>query len=207
MGSNVLKAGILIVAYVAWIVLLRLEFSSDLNDIGITLLGPIPLAVALLAVEEPRRPVNWFRTILPGIVPGLLAGLALGLGLRIGMRLVALAAGVPATFSIPGTVGLLIIGTVLGGSYGALLTVLWKSVPSSRVAPGRVGGTALALWFWYPFYLAARDDLSMLATVPLLVFASLLSCMWIGYGVLLAGLMRRRGTLPVPVSIASRAEA
>ena len=63
-----------------------------------------------------------------------------------------------------------------------------------------MGGTALALWFWYPFFMAAADDLSGLLAMPLiLLFTTLLSSTWIGYGLLFAALMRRRSPFPNPM--------
>ena len=124
----------------------------------------------------------------------------LGLALRVAMRLVALAAGVPTSFTLPGTLTVLLIFALLGGGYGALLTAAWRSIPGFRSAPGLIGGTALALWFWYPFFLAGENDLSGLISAPLvIVFTMLMAGTWIGYGVLLAALMRRAGSFPEPV--------
>ena len=162
-------------------------------------IGPIPLAVALLALDQRHiGPAGWLRKILPGLLPGAIAGLALWCGLRVGMRVVALAAGIPPSFSVSGTLEVLLIGLVLGASYGALLTAVWQSIAATRQAPGRWGGVALALWFWYPFFLAAEGNLSGMVAAPLIVlFTTLLSGMWIAYGLLLAALMRRFGSLPV----------
>ncbi len=157
-------------------------------------------AIALLALEDPRgRPIGWLQGVMPGLFPGLVAGSILGLAMRVAMRLVALAAGVPTSFTIPGSLTVLLIFVLLGGAYGALLTAAWRSMRGFRSAPGLIGGTALALWFWYPFFLAAEDDLSGLISAPLVIlFTTLLAGTWIGYGMLLAALMRRAGSLPKP---------
>ena len=158
-----------------------------------------------------RRAVRWYLgvtlvlTLLSAamnwlLVPGAIAGLALWCGPRVGMRVVAVAAGIPPSFSVSGTLEVLLIGVVLGASYGALLTAVWQSIDATRQAPGRWGGVALALWFWYPFFLAAEGNLSGMVAAPLIVlFTTVLSGMWIAYGVLLATLMRRWGSFPVPI--------
>ena len=156
MHSNTTKFAVLLGFYIAWVVLLRLEASGDLLDTVLTVVGPIPLAVALLALEQRDIGlVGWLRGILPGLLPGAIAGLVLWSGLRVAMRLVALASGIPPSFTIGGTLEVLLVGAILGASYGALLTAIWQSIAATRLAPGRWGGTALVLWFWYPFFLAA----------------------------------------------------
>lgn len=175
---------------------------GDLADVCVTLLGPFPLAVGVSALEHrSSRPADWLRAILPGVVPGLAVGLVLGLALRVGMRLVALAAGLPLVFTLRGSIAVLVIGAVFGAGYGAVLTAVWSSMRHFRAAPGRAGGAALAIWFWYPFFLAGRDDLAGLVSMPLILgFTTLVSALWIGYGVLLAATMRLLGSLPTPSS-------
>ena len=201
-GTNRLTMWTVAAAYVAWVVMLRVDVGGELADTLVTLLGPFPLAAIVLALEDPgSRPIGWLRGVLSGVLPGLAVGLLLGLALRVGMRVVAMAAGLPLTFTIPGTVTLLVIGAVFGASYGALLTAVWRSMAVFHLAPGRIAGTALAVWFWYPFFLAGSDDLAGLVAMPLiLVFTTLLSALWIGYGALLAATMRRCRSLPVPSS-------
>ena len=181
MRSNLSKAVLLITFYVVWIVLLSLELSGDALDTTITVSGPIPLAMAVLALEQRHAgPVGWLRGIAPGFFPGAIAGVASWLGLRVAMRLVALAAGVPTSFTMAGTLEVLLIGVVLGASYGALLAAVWQSIAATPLAPGRWGGIALALWLWYPFFLAADGNLRGLVAAPLIVlFTTLLSGMWI----------------------------
>ena len=201
MYRNGLKATTLLIAYVAWVVLLRVDLGGDLIDTVVTIFGPIPLAIAMLALENPRgRPIGWLRGVMPGLFPGLVAGSMLGLVLRVVMRLVALAAGVPTRFTITGTLIVMLIFALLGGSYGALLTAAWRSIPGFRSSPGLIGGTALAFWFWYPFFLAGESDLSGLISAPLVIlFTMLMAGAWIGYGLLLAALMRGAGSFPEPV--------
>ena len=58
----------------------------------------------------------------------------------------------------------------------------------------------MAFWFWYPFFLAGENDLSGLIAGPLVIlFTMLMAGTWIGYGMLLAALMRRAGSFPEPV--------
>ena len=201
MRRNGLKVTTLLVAYVAWVVLLRVDFGGDLADTVVTIFGPIPLAIAVLALENRRgRLIDWLQGVMPGLVPGLVAGFMLGLALRVAMRLVTLAVGTTTSFTVSGTLIVLLIFMLLGGAYGTLLTAVWRSIPGFQSAPGLNGGTALALWFWYPFFLAATDDLRGLISAPLVVlFTTLLAGTWIGYGILLAALMRRAGSLPESV--------
>ena len=196
MSRNGKEIALLLVAYVAWIVLLRVDAGGELLDTVVSIFGPIPLAVALLALNDPRDSlIGWLRGVLPGLFPGMVAGLMLGLALRLVMRLVALAAGVSPSFTIPGSLTVLLIFMLLGGAYGGLLVAVWRSLPGFRSAPALVGGTGLALWFWYPFFLAAVDDLSGLVSMPLIIFfTTLLAGMWIGYGMLFSALMRRAGS-------------
>ncbi len=64
--------------YVVWIVLLRLELSGDALDTAITVFGPIPLAMAVLVLEQRHAgPVGWPQRIAPGFLPGAIAGVAL----------------------------------------------------------------------------------------------------------------------------------
>lgn len=201
MGRIGRKATTLLVAYVAWVTLLAADLGGELVDTLVTVLGPIPLAMVLLSIDDPTsRPANWARVLSRALVPGIAAGFALGLALRIAMRLVALAVGVPTRFTVAGTLTILFIFAALGAAYGGLLSAVWRSIPGFRRAPGLMGGTALALWFWYPFFMAAADDLSGLLAMPLiLLFTTLLSSTWIGYGLLFATLMRRRSPFPNPM--------
>ena len=148
-GGNRLTVWTLAAAYVVWVALLSVDVGGDLADTLVTLLGPFPLAVVVLALEEPGgRPIDWLRGIMPGVFPGLAVGLLLGLALRVGMRIVAMAAGLPLTFSVPGTMILLVFGAVFGAGYGAVLTAVWRSMIGFRSAPGRLGGTVLAIWIF-----------------------------------------------------------
>jgi len=49
---NSLKATTLLIAYVAWVVLLRVDVGGDLTDTVVTIFGPIPLAIAMLALDR-----------------------------------------------------------------------------------------------------------------------------------------------------------
>ena len=119
MHSNTTKFAVLLGFYVAWVVLLRLEASGDLLDTVLTIVGPIPLAVALLALDQREIGlVGWLRGILPGLLPGAIAGLVLWSGLRVAMRLVALASGIPPNFTVGGTLEVLLFGGSSGHPTG-----------------------------------------------------------------------------------------
>ena len=159
MRSNTAKIALLLAFYLAWVVLLRLEASGDLLDTVLTIIGPIPLAVALLALDQRHiGPAGWLRKILPGLLPGAIAGLALWCGLRVGMRVVALAAGIPPSFSVSGTLEVLLIGLVLGASYGALLTAVWQSIAATRQAPGRWGWRRIGVVVLVPVLLGCGRE-------------------------------------------------
>ena len=114
MGRIGRKATTLLVAYVAWVTLLAADLGGELVDTLVTVLGPIPLAMVLLSIDDPTsRPANWARVLSRALVPGIAAGFALGLALRIAMRLVALAVGVPTSFTVAGTLTILFIFAAL----------------------------------------------------------------------------------------------
>ena len=194
------KLATLLAAYVAWVMLLAAELGGELTDTLVTMFGPLPLAMVLLTLDDHKGgPASLVRTLAPALVPGILAGLALGLALRAAMRVVALAAGVTTSFTVSGTLTVLLIFAVLGAAYGVLLTAVWRSLPGFRPAPGLIGGTALAVWFCYPFFMAAVGDLDEIPAPLIILLATLLSSTWIGYGLMFAALMRRGGSLPDPI--------
>jgi hypothetical protein len=125
---------------------------------------------------------RWFRIIRAGLLGGLVC---LGIGGRIAMRLAALNAGRATHFGAGATVGILVIGAILGGLGAAGFLLIGRRLPGSAWFRGILFGS-LFLMVLAPLQPPAiREEIDALRGH--LVFAGV--CFWVlfaAYGVVLA---------------------
>src|SRR5262249_531339 len=107
------------------------------------------------------------------VLAGLIAGIALGSCMRLAMRVVALTDGTPGTtFTVGGTLGILVVVTVLLLPIGALFLALrrfFKGLPRRR-------GAIFGLWLVVPFLAVPAREAIEIGFVPLnvVMFGSLI---------------------------------
>lgn len=190
-------ASYLVLACLALLLGWLLEASDERSDeaadvlLMAILVTPLVVAHARLAPEALReRAFRPLARVWTGVLAGAAAGSVLGVGLRIGMRAVALLAGQPTTFTVGGTIFVLGIGVFFGGSFGGLFAAVHRWLPE-RVG-GAVFGFLLGALFWFPFFDAAARDLRDVVSEPVIaLLTTLLSALWLGYGMVLAWLLGR----------------
>jgi len=116
-----------------------------------------------------------------GVLCGIAGGVVAGVGARISMRGVALAANIPPSFSIGGTLAILVFGAILGIPFGLLFVAVRPRLPGSRWR-GLIFGVVLVLVFVVPPFLLIRPE-GELALLPPLTGLSLFAPLPIIYGV------------------------
>ncbi len=98
----------------------------------------------------PRINLNaFFAALFSGALAGVVVG---GVIARLSMRVVALLLGTSGSFSLEGTVGILIIGGVFGVIFGALYPLLRPIFPMARLWQGAVYGALWSLLVAIPFF-------------------------------------------------------
>ncbi|HSN74328.1 MAG TPA: hypothetical protein VL334_04425 [Anaerolineae bacterium] len=143
----------------------------------------------------PRRlylPAVDINRVGAGLVVGAIAGMIIGgIGARVAMRVVALLGEGQPSFSVAGTLPILIMGAVLGAVGGLGFVLLrWalrmaageETSPLRSLAAGAVYGGVLAALVALPFFLAPAGELSL---APPLVGAALFSWIPLAYGLAL----------------------
>lgn len=126
------------------------------------------------------------------LAAGALAGLVIGgIGARLAMRAVALLGSGQPSFTVAGTLGILVVGAVLGAAGGLGFAVVLglfggprgeKTAPLRGVVIGVVYGAALAALAVLPFFLAPSGELAL---APPLVGAALFGWIPLAYGLTL----------------------
>ena len=120
-----------------------------------------------------------------GVLVGALGGLAAGLGARIAMRIVALIATGSGSFSLEGTLGILVFGAVLGVPFGLLFVGLRRWLPGPPWLKGLIFGAAGALIFVAPPFLLAEPEGELAIAAPL-IGLSLFAPLPLAHGVVAA---------------------
>jgi hypothetical protein len=134
---------------------------------------------------------SWLRPAAIGVLAGLVAGLVIGgAGGRLAMRLVVLATDRLPTQSGEGTLGILLVGAVLGTTLGLLYAALRRWLPRGWRAPGLIYGllllTAPGVAFFVEGLFHAESELR---EGPLALGVGLFSALIVGYGLAVAGLV------------------
>jgi hypothetical protein len=139
---------------------------------------------------ESRWPA-WLRTAAIGALAGLTAGLIVGgVGGRLAMRAVVLATSRFPTESATGTVGILVVGAVLGATLGLLYVALRRWLPRGWRAPGLIYGLILLAVPGVAFFVEGLFHAdSELREGPVALGIGLFSLLIVGYGLALAGLV------------------
>lgn len=137
--------------------------------------------------------MRYLRTCMIGIGSGAIAGIVWALGARVAMRLVALQLEQPVSFSVAGTLLIVLFGLFFGIPLGLLLTASGRYLPRRTMWRGLVNGLLVLVALGYPFYLGPiRDEGS---STPLLLSIVLFGGLLVLFGVVVslanAGLERR----------------
>ncbi len=112
-----------------------------------------------MAQQAVSRGVDWTESLRQtgiGVLSGAGAGLVAGIGARIAMRIVALAAGQSTELSFA-TVGILILGILLGIVPGLVFTVIRKHMPGLSVIRGLGYGVLLLVVIGLPILLQPAE--------------------------------------------------
>ena len=136
--------------------------------------------------------MRWMEKITVGVISGLIAGFAvLGIGGRIAMRLVAIAEGKAGKFTIGGTLGVLVVFSIIGVILSVPFATLQGYLPSSNLRKGATFGLLLMLVIvWVP-PLLANDGADWLSLTSI-VGRTLFSALFLGYGLTVASVSERR---------------
>lgn len=133
-------------------------------------------------IHESLNTHRWseqLRVVAAGILAGMSCGVVAGIGARIAMRIVALEAGQRPSFSVGGSIAIVILGVVLGIPAGLLFIALRRWLPGPRLVKGLVLGLMLVLLFAWPFAagnieLAISPRLGLALFLPLFVIAGVM---------------------------------
>lgn len=102
----------------------------------------------IMASNRPTARVlllRYARAVGIGSLAGALSGIVWGVLARIAMRLIAQAMQHRPSFSLEGTLGILIIGAMLGGMIGVIYAGLRRILPWGRIWKALILGVALLL--------------------------------------------------------------
>lgn len=139
-------------------------------------------------------PAGFFGSVVIGAVSGGAAGVVAGVLARIAMRVVAVLGGMTPSFSIEGTLGILVIGALIGAGPGLLYAIslpVWKATP---IRKGLVIGLSLALLIVVVLF--SVDAEGELALAPIWAVAAMFGGIALVYGLVLGTVAGRL----VPVS-------
>ena len=110
-----------------------------------------------------RGTVNLYGVMAAGLV-GLVAGaLVGGIGGRLAMRLVVVIGGLEPSFSIEGTVGIMVIAAIFGLIVGLIYGVVRPFIPVRGLWKGLAFGLVLAALISLPFFLAPGGELNLVS--------------------------------------------
>ncbi len=132
------------------------------------------------------------NTVSLGILAGMLGGVVAGVGARVAMRIVALATSGVGSFSLGGTLAILIVGVILGMPFGMLFVGVRRWLPGAPLWKGLIFGAALALIFVAPPFLLIEPE-GELALVSPLIGLGLFAPLPLAYGVVVAFAAERLG--------------
>jgi hypothetical protein len=120
-----------------------------------------------------------------GLAAGAVGGVVAGLGARLAMRGVALAAGLETSFTLGGTLVIVIFGLMLGTPFGVGFMALRSLLPGAGAWKGLVYGLLLFVVFLAPPLLFYREGEALLASP--LIGVSLFAPLPLAYGITVAG--------------------
>jgi hypothetical protein len=127
-----------------------------------------------------------------GVLVGALGGVAAGVGARIAMRIVALIATGSGSFSVEGTLAILVLGAMLGVPLGLLFVGVRRWLPGKPWLKGLIFGVVGALVFVAPpFFLS--EPAGELAIVSPLIGFSLFAPLPVAHGLVAAIAANRLG--------------
>lgn len=110
-----------------------------------------------------RTEMNLTPLVLGVLTGALLGMLVLGGGARLAMRVVALLAGMPTSFTWPGTLAILAGGAVVGALLGVLYVPVRRWTPWSRLIIATLFGLVLAALIAFAFTRVADGEFGLIA--------------------------------------------
>jgi hypothetical protein len=108
-----------------------------------------------------------------GLLTGAAAGIVLGIGARLAMRMVAIATHFHPSASVEGTLGIILLGIIIGAAAGLIFAPLRHYLPSSQWC-GPLYGVAVMLLL-VPFLLPRLQDEVTLLTTPAQMAVAIIS--------------------------------
>jgi hypothetical protein len=114
------------------------------------------------------------RAAAIGLFAGVLVGVLAGIAARIAMRLVALAGGAAPSFSVPGTLVILLVAVFYGVTGGLLFAIVGRRLPGSRTLKGLSYGVLVLLLFGPVYFVSDQEgELRVSPLVGVLSFSIL----------------------------------
>ena len=145
----------------------RQRQTAGLAWLWLATLADLIVTAAEERLAGPGGPSHMAHQIGVGIAAGMAGGAAAGLAARVAMRGVALAGGLPLSFTVEGTLNLAIVGLVFGIPFGIAFVALRRFIPGSGPWQGLGYGALLFAIFLAPPFLFYREgEASLLPRSP-----------------------------------------
>jgi len=139
--------------------------------------------------------MRWTEKITVGLISGLIAGFSvLGIGGRIAMRLIAMAQGQPQKFTARGTLGVLVVFSIIGMILSVPFAALQGHMRSSNMQKGATFGLLLTLvivWAMPMVPLVLGNDGADGLSSGSIAARILFSVLFLAYGVIVASVSER----------------
>jgi hypothetical protein len=134
----------------------------------------------------------FIRKMSIGARAGLVSGVVLGIGARLAMRVVALASNRAAEFSVEGTLGILLIGVIIGMISGLIFMALRKYLPGNGLMKGLIYGALIYLALALVLRTALQEEIGPAIAAGLLpLILGMFGLAFIAYGLVLQAMVVR----------------
>jgi len=156
--------------------------------VELVIIGSIPVLLAVYAVRAARSHSTVpLREAGRGLLAGLAGGILWAVAARLAMRIVAVIDGGGTSFSVGGTIVVLLAGVLIGMPLALLFALLRRRLPTSTVSSGLIAGAILALLLTPPIMLLGGEVLDNgLLTAPVLTAIALFAGLFFLFGITIA---------------------